>query len=345
MGVGDDLENQMTTKHHRGIGSRGGDQDLLGPSPRPVVPLVYSEFSDDELAPQWTSWLIPLFVVANVIVFIVTMFINNCPKNSESHDPKQKCVARFLGRLSFEHLRNNPLFGPSSLTLEKLGSLDWYRVVEKHQAWRLLTCIWLHAGVIHLATNMLSIVFIGTRLEQQFGFVKIGWIYVMSGMGGSILSSLFIRNGISVGASGALFGLLGSMLSELITNWTIYSNKIAAFLTLLVVIVINLAIGILPYVDNFAHVGGFLTGFLLGFVLLARPQIRWFAREHMPQGRRISKYKPYQYILWLLSLALLVLGFVVASVLLFKGEDGNDHCHWCRYLRCIPTSRWSCDSV
>ncbi|KAF8115582.1 hypothetical protein N665_0025s0050 [Sinapis alba] len=346
MGVGDDMENQMPTKHHRGIGSRGGDLDILAPPPKPAVPLVYAEFGDDELSPQWTSWLIPMFVVANVIVFFVVMFINNCPKNSESLDPNHHCVARFLGRFSFEHLRNNPLFGPSSLTLEKLGSLDWYRVVEKHQAWRLLTCIWLHAGVIHLATNMLSIVFIGTRLEQQFGFVKIGWIYVMSGMGGSILSSLFIRNGISVGASGALFGLLGSMLSELLTNWTIYSNKIAAFLTLLFVIVINLGIGILPYVDNFAHVGGFLTGFLLGFLLLARPQIKWFAREQMPQGRRPTpKYKLYQYILWLLSLALLLVGFVVALVLLFKGEDGNDHCHWCRYLRCIPTSGWSCDSV
>ncbi|KAG2262848.1 hypothetical protein Bca52824_069927 [Brassica carinata] len=347
MSVGDDMENQMPTKHSRGIGSRGGDQDGFGPPTRPVAPLVYAEFGDDdELSPQWTSWLIPMFVVANVIVFFVVMFVNNCPKNSESHDPNHHCVARFLGRFSFEHLRNNPLFGPSSLTLEKLGSLDWYRVVEKHQAWRLLTCIWLHAGVIHLATNMLSIVFIGTRLEQQFGFVRIGWIYVMSGMGGSILSSLFIRKGISVGASGALFGLLGSMLSELLTNWTIYSNKIAAFLTLLFVIVINLGIGILPYVDNFAHVGGFLTGFLLGFLLLARPQIKWFAREHMPQGRCVTpKYMPYQYILWLLSLALLIVGFVVALVLLFKGEDGNDHCHWCRYLSCIPTSGWSCDSV
>ncbi|KAJ0266200.1 RHOMBOID-like protein 3 [Hirschfeldia incana] len=347
MSAGDDLENQMmTTKHHRGIGSRGGDQDGFGPSPRPVVPLVYSEFGDDdELSPQWKSWLIPMFVVANVIVFVIVMFVNNCPKNSESHYPNQHCVARFLGRFSFEHLRNNPLFGPSSLTLEMLGSLDWYRVVEKHQAWRLLTCIWLHAGVIHLATNMLSIVFIGTRLEQQFGFVRIGLIYVISGMGGSILSSLFIRNGISVGASGALFGLLGSMLSELLTNWTIYSNKIAALLTLMVVIVINLAIGILPYVDNFAHVGGFLTGFLLGFLLLARPQIKWFSRKHMSQDRRTSKYKPYQYILWLLSLALLIVGFVVALMLLFRGEDGNDHCHWCRYMRCVPTSGWSCDSV
>ncbi|KAL0648454.1 hypothetical protein Bca4012_046745 [Brassica carinata] len=272
----------MPAKHHQGIGSRGGEQDGLGPSPRPVVPpLVYAEFGDDdELSPQWTSWLIPMFVVANVIVFFATMSVNNCPQHSKH------CVAR----------------------LEKLGSLDWYRVVEKHQAWRLLTCIWLHAGVIHLAINMLSIVFMGTRLEQQFGF----------GMGGSILSSLFIRNDISVGASGALFGLLGSMLSELLTNWTIYSNKV------------------------------YLSIIRALYKLILLDPLDQVVRKtaHMPQGRRLtSKYKPYQYILWLLSLALLIAGFVVALVLLFKGEDGNDHCHWCRYLSCIPTSRWSCDSV
>lgn len=56
--------------------------------------------------------------------------------------------------------------------------------------------------------------------------VKIGVIYELSGIGGSLLSSLFVRTSISVGASGALFGLLGGMLSELLTNWTIYANKV-----------------------------------------------------------------------------------------------------------------------
>ena len=56
--------------------------------------------------------------------------------------------------------------------------------------------------------------------------VRIGLLYVISGFGGSLLSALFIQSGISVGASGAVFGLLGGMLSELITNWTIYANKV-----------------------------------------------------------------------------------------------------------------------
>lgn len=162
-----------------------------------------------------------------------------------------------------------------------MGALRWYDVVNQHEGWRLVTCIWLHAGIVHLAANMLSLVFIGIRLEQQFGFgmflfsrlqfelytilnkgiqssmvthlevfiffcvlqvlpsngcgltfvkmlaVRIGIIYLLSGFGGSVLSSLFIRNNISVGASGALFGLLGAMLSELITNWSIYTNKVS----------------------------------------------------------------------------------------------------------------------
>ncbi|XP_022734788.1 RHOMBOID-like protein 3 isoform X1 [Durio zibethinus] len=302
-----------------------------------------SNYLIEDTETQWTSWLVPMFVVANVAVFIVVMYVNNCPNHRHTR-LVGKCVARFLGRFSFEPLRENPLFGPSSSTLKKLGALEWTKVVLNHQGWRLITCIWLHAGVIHILANMLSLIFIGIRLEQQFGFVRIGIIYLLSGFGGSVLSSLFVRNNISVGASGALFGLLGAMLSELIINWTIYTNKAAALLTLLVIIAINLAIGILPHVDNFAHIGGFLTGFLLGFVLLPRPHIRWLQRSNLPAGTRLkSKYKPYQYVLWLVSVVLLIVGFTVALVMLFRGENGNDHCHWCHYLSCVPTSRWDCN--
>lgn len=59
---------------------------------------------------RWVSWLVPSFVVANIVVFVVTMFVNDCPKNSAS------CIARFLGRFSFQPLKENPLLGPSSAT-------------------------------------------------------------------------------------------------------------------------------------------------------------------------------------------------------------------------------------
>ncbi|XP_041006924.1 RHOMBOID-like protein 1 isoform X2 [Juglans microcarpa x Juglans regia] len=229
-----------------------------------------------------------------------------------------------------------------------MGALEVEKVVHGHQGWRLITCIWLHAGVLHILANMLSLVFIGIRLEQEFGFVRIGLLYVISGFGGSLLSALFIQSQISVGASGALFGLLGGMLSELITNWTIYANKLAALLTLLFVILVNLAVGILPHVDNFAHIGGFLSGFLLGFVFLIRPQFGWVSQRNVPPGYIAtpvkSKHKMYQYVLWVLSLALLIAGSTAGLIMLFRGVNLNYYCSWCHYLSCVPTTKWSCDA-
>ncbi|KAL0408329.1 UNVERIFIED_CONTAM: RHOMBOID-like protein 2 [Sesamum radiatum] len=258
---------------------------------------------------QWTSWLVPMIVVANVAMFVVIMFVNNCPKN---HNGLQgKCVARFLGRLSFQPLRENPLFGPSSSTLEKLGALQWDKIVHQNQSWRLITCIWLHAGVIHLLANMLSLVFIGIRLEQQFGFIRVGVIYLVVGywwehtlfpfhskehLCRSFWCSVRTSWSYVVRVIHQLDYLHKQEFHNRISKiWS--SQQAAALFTLIVIIAINLAVGILPHVDNFAHIGGFLTGFLLGFVLLVRPQFGWLESRHRPAATRLkSKYTVYQYV-------------------------------------------------
>ncbi|EXB55055.1 hypothetical protein L484_006229 [Morus notabilis] len=73
----------------------------------------------ETLEHQWTSWLVPMFVVANIAIFIVAMYINNCPKNNFGIE--RDCVTKFLGRLSFQLLKENPLFGPSSSTFVDLN--------------------------------------------------------------------------------------------------------------------------------------------------------------------------------------------------------------------------------
>ncbi|KAJ9548806.1 hypothetical protein OSB04_021349 [Centaurea solstitialis] len=291
---------------------------------------------------DWVPWLVPTIVFVNVVTFLVSMFINNCPAHSN------RCIApAFLKRFAFESFRINPLLGPSSATLLKMGALELKKVVDQKEIWRIATCMWLHAGVFHILANMISLVFVGYSLEQEFGFLRIGLLYVLSGIGGSIVSSLFVRTIISVGASGALFGLLGGMLSELLINWTIYANKIAALSTLILVVLINMAVGILPHVDNFAHLGGFFSGFFLGFVILIRPQFKWSNQKHVPPGYVApptkSKYKNYQYVLLILSLITLLIGFTGGLVLVIHGVNGNDYCPWCHYLTCIPTPLWQCD--
>lgn len=78
--------------------------------PPPPSPVTHDR--DFTLFKRWFPWLVPTFVVANIVVFIVTMYVNDCPK----HFFGDSCVASFLGRFSFQPLKENPLFGPSSST-------------------------------------------------------------------------------------------------------------------------------------------------------------------------------------------------------------------------------------
>ncbi|XP_071737847.1 RHOMBOID-like protein 1 [Rutidosis leptorrhynchoides] len=287
---------------------------------------------------EWFPWLVPTIFAVNIVLFLLTMYINNCPVHSRT------CIGvDSLRCFAFENVHENPLLGPSTSTLLKMGALDANKVIQEGQQWRILMCMWLHAGVFHILANMLSLLGLGIRLEQEFGFVRIGLLYVISGLGGSLLSSLFNRRTISVGASGALFGLLGAMLSELLTNWTIYVNKFASITTLVLIILINLMVGILPHVDNFAHIGGFITGFFLGFILLARRSLDWIVPPGYYGHPMKPQYKLYQYILLVLSLIALLVMFTIGFVFLFRKVDGNDYCSWCHYLSCVPTPLWSCD--
>ncbi|KAK4795727.1 hypothetical protein SAY86_028053 [Trapa natans] len=322
-------------------------------NPHPNVSPSYPNHYKETTEKRWTAWLVPMVVLAEIIFFVIVMFVNNCPDNKNDvvfmFRVRERCTARFLGRFAFQPWKENRLLGPSTSTLVKVGALHWWRVVHDHQGWRLFSAIWLHAGLIHLIINLLSVIFVGIRLEQQFGFIKVGIIYVLSGFGGCILACIFLPwNDVTAGASAPLFGILGAMLAELLINCTIYSNKVAAIFTLIVVGAINAALGILPRVGNLTNIGGLATGFLLGFILLVRSQQGWNERSYQSgvaiYNRIKSRHKPYQYILWLMALVILIVGLTAGLVKLFKGKNGNMDCSWCHYLSCVPTSKWRCDT-
>lgn len=91
--------------------------------------------------------------------------------------------------------------------------------------------------------------------------------------------------------------------------------QLESLVSLVVIILLNLAVGILPHVDNFAHLGGFLTGFLLGFVLMIRPQYGYINRKRMPDyisssTRSKSKYKTTQFVMLVVALIILTAGSV-----------------------------------
>ena len=160
------------------------------------------------------------------------------------------------------------VFGNGSedtLTLLAFGAnLDL--LVDTGEYFRLLTCIFLHIGIIHLVCNMYSLYVIGKEVESLYGKWKCLAIYLLSGICGSILSLAFNSNTVSAGASGAIFGLLGALLYFGYYYRTYLGATIKS--SVLPVIILNLIIGFLnPGIDNSAHIGGLVAGILLSMLL------------------------------------------------------------------------------
>jgi len=106
-----------------------------------------------------------------------------------------------------ESLEENPMLGPNSATLYLAGGLH----LQEGQYWRLFTCIFLHAGVFHLLPNMLVQWWIGASVEAHWGAWWTAALYLLSGLGGSLLSAVLSDPAqLSVGASGALHGLMAA---------------------------------------------------------------------------------------------------------------------------------------
>lgn len=150
--------------------------------------------------------------------------------------------------------------GFDNYTLLKFGANNDY-LVKHGEYYRLFTSIFLHGSLLHLVLNMYSLYVIGPQVESFFGKVKFLFIYLVSGICGSLLSIAFSHNTISIGASGAIFGLLGSLLYFGYYYRAYLGNAVKS--QVLPIILINLMIGfLLPNIDNGAHIGGLIGGIL-----------------------------------------------------------------------------------
>ena len=140
-------------------------------------------------------------------------------------------------------------------------------LVSHGQVWRLLTCAFLHGGLIHILCNMYALYALGPQVEILFGRVKYILIYFFSAIGGSLLSYKFSPSSLSIGASGAIFGLFGAMVVFVLKYKDRITKKVLN--NLFGVIILNLLIGFnLQGIDNFAHIGGLLVGALVAFLFL-----------------------------------------------------------------------------
>lgn len=162
------------------------------------------------------------------------------------------------------------LAGFGMVTFNSADLLNWganYRpLTTDGQWWRLLTSTFMHSGLMHLFANMYALIFVGTILEPFLGKTKYLFLYLLTGILASVASIWWYDAAISVGASGAIFGLYGFFLAILLLK-KLPADVNKAFLTSTLVFVgFNLLMGFTGGIDNAAHIGGLVGGFLLGIV-------------------------------------------------------------------------------
>ncbi|TVQ79599.1 MAG: rhomboid family intramembrane serine protease [Flavobacteriales bacterium] len=133
--------------------------------------------------------------------------------------------------------------------------------------WRLFTSMFIHAGIMHLVLNIFSLLIASFFMEPLFGRKDFAFLYIAAGISGSIASILWYPNTISIGASGAIFGVFGALLGLLSTDaYPKESKKLILWLSGLFV-GINLLMGLTGGIDNAAHIGGLVSGAGIGVLL------------------------------------------------------------------------------
>ena len=147
----------------------------------------------------------------------------------------------------------------------QLGSLIPGAVADG-QIWRLVSSIFMHAGFVHLAFNMLSLYFLGSFVEETFGRMRFIALYVLSGLAGGIAYLYVDGSGSAVGASGAIFGMLGAVFGYSLRRGT-FSWQNPVIRQLLILTALNLYLGFsIPNISNTAHIGGLVGGLAFGFL-------------------------------------------------------------------------------
>ena len=150
----------------------------------------------------------------------------------------------------------------------RLGMLYPFLIFYRHEWWRLVTAMFLHAGLVHIGFNMMALMQFGPALEELYGSARYLFLYVATGVFGFLLSA--VTGHFSLGASGALLGLVGATLAITSKRGGSYMRELRSRLITSVAILFVLGFSGFMAMDNMAHGGGLAAGFVLGKILVDR---------------------------------------------------------------------------
>jgi len=166
---------------------------------------------------------------------------------------------------------------PISISMEVLLRLgQWnYAVLHYGWWWQLFTAMFVHVSILHIGFNMYFLLMMGRQLEAILGPKRLVMVYLVSGFMGNLITLFVLApNSVSAGASGALFGIVGTLI---VIMGVVGGNMQGALVNAFVLFLIN---SILPGVNAFAHLGGLLTGMAIGYYYGKKIKSRLLAMQY-----------------------------------------------------------------
>ncbi|OQR67738.1 inactive rhomboid protein 1-like [Tropilaelaps mercedesae] len=185
------------------------------------------------------------------------------------------------------------------------------------QFYRLLTSLFLHAGIIHFALTCTLQMRWMRDLEKIYGPHRIGTIYMLSGIGGNLASASFVPYRADVGPSAALFGIMAIFIAQVWEMWDELEDRGKAVIHAVIPIVVGLICGFTPWTDNFGHV----FGLIIGLVLAMMPH------GSNREGRCVR-------LRWCFGLIILTVIFAALTIWFYYMPDVQ--CSFCHYFTCLP---------
>ena len=249
------------------------------------------------------------------------------------------------------------------------------------QWFRFIIPMFMHSGLVHIGFNLIVQVMLGRDMELQIGSLRFTLVYLASGIFGFVLGGNYAAQGIApVGASGSLFGIIALVLLDLLYNWSDRRSPFLDLIWLIFILGVSFVLGLLPGLDNFSHIGGFLMGLVLGVCILHSPAtLRKRIGQDDPVYETVNPKRPgpisrtrtddgdadggvrgfvkaplgffkgrkvLWWIWWLVRVAALI-GVLVAFILLLQNFYAKNpgKCSWCKKLTCLvglPYLYFSC---
>ncbi|TPX45592.1 hypothetical protein SeMB42_g03950 [Synchytrium endobioticum] len=186
-------------------------------------------------------------------------------------------IAMLVFNRGMAPLSVNPLFGPSPQTLQTFGAnvasvfyIPPTPATVASNLYRLVTAMFLHSGIVHLLVISMCEITVGRNMIHFLGYTPLVSIWMLAGIGGNAVA-VGIRSqltAVSVGSSGALMGLHGANIADILMNWKEMRQVRGRMLYWVVNSLLVLLLSLMPYVDNLVHVGGFITGFGAGLLCI-----------------------------------------------------------------------------